>query len=225
MNSRLMKFALAAGSACIVALSAVAPAQAAVYRGTFDPAYDTSRFPDLGYRGSATFYVPNACLGGPAANVRTQVVDSISACSFGAMSMLTAQVVFYSLSTPSNIIETVTFAPPVYNPDPVYSAWILYNNTAHQNRVVGMTTTLFGPAVSSTAIPGHFLSMAFNDTAVTVLDKSPACNSNPLCSGSLGNPTVFSTFAPVPEPSIALTSVVGLLGLGAYRLFARRRGA
>jgi len=89
-------FALLAG--------ALSPAQAAIYAGAWDPSFGDA-FPDLGWRGEARFYVPDACL------AQDGWVLNSDACSAGQMSLLGAEVVFYSLSDPTNpaLQETLLF--------------------------------------------------------------------------------------------------------------------
>lgn len=57
MTTRWKKWAAALAGA----LSLCSTAQAAVYVGTWDPAFGAD-FPDLGWRGSAMVYVPSTCL-------------------------------------------------------------------------------------------------------------------------------------------------------------------
>jgi PEP-CTERM motif len=85
------------------AVGAIAPAQAAVYQGTFDPAYG-SWFPDLGWSGESFFYIPDSCV------VGTGTV-TFSSCS--GMTAGVAELTLYSLSSPStfevlNINEVVS---------------------------------------------------------------------------------------------------------------------
>ena len=224
MNSRWMKFAFAAGSACIMALSAVAPAQAAVYRGSFDPVYDAGRFgPQLSYRAEATFFVPNACLSGAPVIAATFLTDSSNPCSFGAMTLLTAKVTFYNNVTNATI-ETVPFPAP-YGTDPVVGVWVKYNATSAKNEVVGFSTGLFGNP-SSSALGGNTLQMSlYNPIANNPTTYVQLLDTDGLNVTRAGNPATNATISAVPEPSIALASVVGLLSLAGVRLFARRRRA
>jgi hypothetical protein len=93
--------AFAAGAVCAV------PAQAAVFAGSWDPAFG-SAFPELGWRGEATFFVPDACLSisGP--------VTNFDSCASGGIELLGAEVEFYKLSDPTNpaFQETLVFGDP-----------------------------------------------------------------------------------------------------------------
>lgn len=83
-----------------------APAHAAVYSGIWDPPYG-SPFTNLGWRGTATYFVPDTCLPGG-----TVIVDNYSGCG-GAAAVTSAQVEFYDttagLNPPS--IATLVFNP------------------------------------------------------------------------------------------------------------------
>lgn len=94
--------------AVAAALAACAlPAQSAVYTGAWDPSFGDA-FPDLGWRGEATFFVPDACLA-----VDGWVLNT-DGCSASQMRLLGAEVGFYSLSDPTNpaLQETLLFDVP-----------------------------------------------------------------------------------------------------------------
>ena len=95
-----------AGLAAALLLVA-APAQAAVFQGDWDPAFG-SAFPDLGWRGEATFFVPDACLG------IDGWVFNFASCSMSGMQLLGAEVDFYKLSDPNNpaFQETLLYDVP-----------------------------------------------------------------------------------------------------------------
>lgn len=91
----------AAGFAC------VSPAQAIIYTGSWDPAFGPD-FPDLGWRGEASFFVPDACL------AESGLVFNFESCSDFEMKILSAEVEFYKLSDPTNPLfhETLVFDVP-----------------------------------------------------------------------------------------------------------------
>src|SRR5512134_1643547 len=81
-----------------------APAHAVIYTGDWDPAFG-SAFPDLGWRGDATFFIPDACVG------LSGWVFNFGQCS--GMKILEAEVEFYSLSDPTEAtLETLVFDIP-----------------------------------------------------------------------------------------------------------------
>lgn len=94
------------GAAVAVAasLAFAAPAHAVIYTGDWDPAFGPA-FPDLGWRGDATFFIPDACVG------LSGLVFNFGQCS--GMKILEAEVEFYSLSDPaSTTLETLVFDVP-----------------------------------------------------------------------------------------------------------------
>ncbi|MGZ8253877.1 MAG: hypothetical protein ACXWVT_03425, partial [Burkholderiaceae bacterium] len=88
------------GAAAVLALTG--HAQAAQYVGKWDPAFG-SAFPDLGWRGEATFFVPDACL------VNEGFMWNSGDCS--GMKLVNAEVEFYKVSDPTDAtLETLSFA-------------------------------------------------------------------------------------------------------------------
>ncbi|MCB2022157.1 MAG: hypothetical protein M9915_17145 [Rhizobacter sp.] len=100
---RLAKRLFAVSFAAAAALAVMAPAQAVVYRGTWDPAYGPA-LPNLGWRGEAFFEVADACLGQGDGLYFNNVPG---ACS--SQSILSGKVEFYNLATPATTLETLTF--------------------------------------------------------------------------------------------------------------------
>ena len=98
----------AAVSAAVASMFAIAPpANAAIWSGAWDPAFG-SAFPDLGWRGEATFFLPDACL------AEQGWVFNFESCSSFGMKILSAEVEFYKLSDPTNpaFHETLSFDVP-----------------------------------------------------------------------------------------------------------------
>jgi hypothetical protein len=92
----------------LVALLAFAgQARAASYVGEWDPAFG-SDFPGLGWRGSAIFEIPDACL----ATDGIKINNAGCASNF-ALKMISAEVEFYDLSDPGKAtIDTLSFTQP-----------------------------------------------------------------------------------------------------------------
>lgn len=84
-----------------------APAKAVIWSGAWDPAFG-SAFPELGWRGEATFFLPDACL------AEQGWVFNFESCSSFGMKILSAEVEFYKLSDPTNpaFHETLSFDVP-----------------------------------------------------------------------------------------------------------------
>ncbi len=85
----------------------MAPAHAVTIAGKWDPSFG-SGFPDLGWRGEATFFLPDACL------AESGWVLNSSSCSDFGMKLLSAEVEFYKVSDPTNAAfqETLLFDVP-----------------------------------------------------------------------------------------------------------------
>ena len=216
--------------AAVAAAGAAAPAQAAVYTGTWDPAYGAA-FPDLGWKGKATFFIPDACL----ALTSTWVANN-AACSGNAMKVLDAQLSFYDLTTdPSGTgtpAQTFSFVDP--NTPLVYEMFVGANN-----QLQGVSTAFFAPVAPSTpealAIAGNgsaFFHLAFlkevspaNTPSVqlyhTDIFTNPVCLFLGQCKGGVGAEKAILEIAPaIPEPS---TYALMLGGLAALAAVARRR--
>lgn len=108
--SVLQRSRKALGAALISGLLGVCginPAQAAYFTGAWDPAFGVA-FPDLGWRGEAEFFVPDACL------ANSGWVFNFNSCSNWGMKILSAEVEFYKLSDPTNTVfhETLEFDVP-----------------------------------------------------------------------------------------------------------------
>jgi hypothetical protein len=91
----------------LLGLTSFTPARAISVIGKWDPSFGAA-FPDLGWRGEATFLVPDACLGESG-----WVLNSDSCSAFG-MKIISAEVEFYKLSDPTNSAfqETLMFSTP-----------------------------------------------------------------------------------------------------------------
>lgn len=93
--------------AMVIGALAAAPAHAIIYVGDWDPSFGPD-FPDLGWRGQATFFVPDACL------ATDGWVLNGDTCSSNGMQIVNAAVEFYRLSDPTNpaFQETLLFNVP-----------------------------------------------------------------------------------------------------------------
>lgn len=79
-----------------------APARATLVVGSWDPAYGAP-FPELGWRGSATFYVADSCVG------TSQSLSPLQ-CGLGSMRVESATVELYNLANPSLTLQTLNFS-------------------------------------------------------------------------------------------------------------------
>lgn len=209
-RQRVMQRILAA--AVLASLFAVATtANAAQYHGRWDPAFGPD-FPDLGWRGEATFFIPDACL------AFSGRISNRHACANREMSMLNAEVEFYGLTDPM-LRETLLFAEP----SPLGSVII----------ESGLLTGVFGRflySVPSTlpiaGAPNAVFSLRFqNDIAqmkffITMPDGSTVRG---ISARNPPDGTPLLTFTPVPEPVGALLMLVGLSALVGLRFRQRVR--
>lgn len=197
-----------------LALASAGPAQAAVYTGTWDPAYG-GIFPDLGWSASALFDVPDACLAmGDATNVPVT-----GACS--GFDVLSAQVSFYDVADPSTTLQSYALDPNV----------IVTGIDIAGGQLAGVDTGFFHFFVSDLPIAGggaySFSLLLFGGTQAQLIyalppETSPGCAFLPVQGASCGISAnaANGVFAPVPEPE---TLALMLAGLGALGAVARRR--
>jgi PEP-CTERM motif len=205
---------------CFVLLGAAATlagmgsAQAAIYTGSWDPAYGTI-FPELGWKASGLFDVPDACLAmGSGENI------PISG-SCAGFSVLSAQVDFYNVASPSTILQSFNLNTNVF----------VDGIDLTGGHLSGVDTGFFHFFVPTLDIAGggdySFSLILFggNQAQLVYADPtttSPACDSFPVRGASCGHSisAAEGVFAPVPEPE---TYALMLAGLGALGFAARRR--
>ena len=118
-------------------LAPVHQAGAAIFIGTFDPSFG-GNLADLGFRGQATFDIPDACLGQTGF-----LVSNSDPCSNGAMFMTAATVELYRFSNPlAPTLDTATFAPP---PVSLIDALFGIDPVTGQPTLLGVNTPVVGP--------------------------------------------------------------------------------
>jgi len=211
----LLFFALAAG-----ALSA----QAAVYVGHWDPPFG-SIFPDLGWKGDATFILPDSCLG-----LTGSFANSSPGCGGGGMQVLDAELQFYNVANPGVVLETLHLGNvPLVN-------GMSIETVGGVTSLLGADTGFFNPAKGSIAeaqFAGndyywHLIldgNEAFLVYTIGAAD-SPGCAlvtppGSPLC--GISQTPAHTVFTPaIPEPSTYALFGAGLIAIWTMR---RRLGA
>jgi hypothetical protein len=208
----------AAAAAC-----AAVPAQAAVYTGNWDPGYG-SPFPNLGWKGKATFFIPDACL-----SLASTWVANVNACSGGGMKVLDATLSFYDIVTDS-AAQSFSFVDP--GTPLVYEMFV-----GATNQLEGVSTAFFAPVTASTPAASALAGSAYFHLAFlkesspagtpsvqlyhTDIFTNPVCLFTGSCKGGFGAEKAVLEITPaIPEPS---TYALMLGGLAALAAAVRRR--
>ena len=217
-------------------LAPVHQAGAAIFIGTFDPSFG-GNLADLGFRGQATFDVPDACLGQTGF-----LVSNSDPCSNGGMFMTAATVELYRFSNPlAPTLATTSFAPP-----PVSLIDALFGTAplTGQPTLLGVNTPVVGPRlVNVTDLLGSIYSgnlwLEFHQPdptpILTLASVSPfaaagaylfACDpsldqslSSASCTQIQSNVATVR-FTRVPEPATAGLVLLAIAGIAVVR---RRR--
>ena len=209
LSSRFLSSATAMAVASLVAFAP--SAQAIQYTGAWDPSFG-SAFPDLGWRGEATFFVPDACLS------QSGWVFNFDSCSSNGMKLVSAEVEFYRLSDPTNTAfhETLLFD--------VASPWVL-SMKLENGLLTGVLGTFNYFVPSTLPLAGgpytDFVLLFENDIARMgfVSDPPEGHKTSGFSDRSPPDGTPFITFRVVPEPaSLPLL----LLGIGVMGWLVRR---
>ena len=215
MSTTRVKSALSAlllGAA--VTLGTAGSARAALYTGTWDPAYG-GIFPQLGWSASALFDIPDACL----ALGNGTHIPITGPCS--GVDVLSAEVSFYNVAEPDTTLQSYALDPNV----------IVTGIDLTDGKLSGVDTGFFDYYVSDLSIAGSgkysFSLLLYGGTQAQLIyawpqPTSPGCAFLPVPGAECGvsaNPAV-GVFAPIPEPE---TYALMLAGLAALGVVARRR--
>ncbi len=215
LQTRIKVAAASLALSMVGMLGLVSSAQAAVYRGSWDPIYGTP-FDSLGWKGSATYFLPDDCVG------------INGTCTDPDMAVLSATVQFYDIADPGQtVLQTLEFNPSV----------TIYGMDVSETQMTGVDTGFFNPVKGTTPIAqymgnDYYFSLIFHEGQAQLFYTSDATTS-PICAaGGFGGPIlgvcgyssqipdVVYTAVPVPEAS---TWMLMAAGLGAVGFAARRR--
>ncbi len=208
------RLAAAAGLVCSLAL----PAQAAIYTGVWDPTYGAP-FPNLGWRGSAQFFVPDFCK-----STTTADVDNQAECD-GLAAFQSATVQFYDTTDPN--LETIISIG--FDPLSLDIGTLRFVNGA----LTQLTTTLSNFVLPDADLTGFEVPRTTSFSLQFTLEgprlANGSCNVDTGCTVNGFNdsanfpPTFVITEITVPEPGTPALAVMALLLLAAFSLHARRQ--
>ena len=222
MKTRIKQAVLGATIFVAATLGAVTSSEAAVYSGRWDPAFG-GIFPDLGWKGSAHFNVPAACLG-----LTGSFSNLTSPCGGGAMQVLDAKLEFYNKTTDSlglTTLQTLNLVPTVF------VNGMSFVTTGSVTDLTEVFTGFFEPvkgSISEAKFGGndYFFHLILNGDEASLVYTltefaSPGCAlfSSPLSPKcGISQTPAHIVFAPaVPEPSTYALFGVGLAALWSLR--------
>ena len=218
----------AAAALAVAALTVGAgSARAAVYSGTWDPAFG-GIFTDLGWKGSATFIVPDACLG-----LSGSFANSSLGCGGDGMQVLDARIDFYDRTTDPtglHVLETLKVGDaPIVN-------GMTFATLAGVTSLLGADTGFFEGmkgSIPEAEFNGHdyyFHLILHGDQAALFYtlnaNDSPGCATpafglpDPSKCGFSATPAHIVFTAAIPEPT-----TWALFGIGLAALWSLRRRA
>jgi len=197
----------------IVSMAATLSAHAAVYTGNWDPAFGAG-YSGLGWKGEATFVIPDACLAlGPGD------YGNGSSCSNFGMKLLSASVSFYDINDLSQTPqETVYFSTPAS----VFTTLAMGVDANHQlDGVFGLFEYLVSATVDLPFAGGiaSQYGLSFQDSIAVLEIKTPNGISYSQSIAPDGSKPLI-VFTAVPEPE---TYALLLAGLGMVVMLSRRR--
>ncbi len=206
-------------AACLLLLLAL-PAKAVYYTGVWDPTYGAP-FGNLGWRGTAEFFVPDFCKPGG-----TIDIGNVAQCD-GLAAVQAATVQFYDTTDP----DKTTLVTLGFDPVSLTIGTLRYVDGA----LTELTTSLSNFVVPDADLANYgvgandFFSLQFTLSGPTLAWGS--CNVDTGCDVRGFNdaanfpPTFVITEVSVPEPGTPLLAGLALLMMAAFGLRSRARRA
>jgi hypothetical protein len=227
LHARLGSVLRAATLIALAVLGSTGPAQAAVYKTSWDPAYG-SPFANLGWNGAAEFYVPDACVNTLGGWGYEQLSSGSCVGMKAGTGLGPAKANLYTLPTVGTNSETLT-----YSPFDILEADYLDGELIGVDSVV----SAYLPSTQESAGGADFALRFFNilntdetpvggSVELRYLRACPSDNSEfssfsiEYCSGVNTEPVGKLTFTLVPEPP---TYALMIAALGAVGFITRRR--
>ena len=215
-TNRFSNAAFGAAISLGAALACVAPAHAKVYVGAWDPVYNAAVYPDLGWRGEATFTLPEPCRA-----LSDGWYTNSGTCS--GMSISNGHVELYSLAGGTPPLPLTPTLDYTGNPDLTLQMHVM------GNELVGVRGFILTPEILPSSVGGVAAGTAFwlgfwgSQNSSTFDARLAACNFTDLFC-SLNNPSgdgkAIVTLTPVPEPE---AYALALAALGVVGVMRRRR--
>jgi hypothetical protein len=199
----------------------VGAVNAAVYTGNWDPGYG-GLFADLGWKATATFDVPDACLG--QADGSYTIGGSCS-----GFTLLTAELDFYNYSADPNpdtspVLESFVLGTgvSVYGVD-ITGGQLSGVSTNFFSAVVPGTGSIFGAGSSAIAGGGAYAFSLILDSSeaqllYTKVGASTLCRSPGGAACGYSETAPIATFTPaIPEPETYALMLAGLAAIGVVK--------
>ncbi len=233
MSSICLKRSARAALLAAATLGAGGPAAAAIYTGVWDPTFGAD-FPGLGWKGSATFFVPDGCL-----RSGSVTIDNTPDCG-GAARLLNAQVVFYDVGAPTVDIGQVDWLEPDLAGTSILQLQFIGGALSYLGTerfpffAAAAGHPLFGPSGANLFAPQFVidqpLAPGVDYSGVRLYWRNDACDiagtGSPNCLGGANDglryPATLRVFRvdepiPVPAPSPALLLLAALAALALTR--------